>query len=174
MELCGRVTTREARMTGNGRTRPEEPDDGALTEVSRSTRMTKKATFLAAYARCGNLTEAAAEAGITRHAHNAWLRDDDLYRRGFAAACQEASDALEAEARRRALHGVEEDVYHQGRVVGTRRVYSDALLMFLLSRAPLSDGHPAGGGSRMAPPDVQLHAEINELLKRRPANGHHG
>lgn len=161
-------------MTGNGRERPDEPHAGALTEVSRSTRMSKKATFLAAYARCGNFTEAAAEAGITRHSHHTWLRDDDLYRRGFAAACQEASDALEAEARRRALHGVEEDVYHQGRVVGSRRVYSDALLVFLLSRASFSEGHPSGGGSRVAPPDVQLHAEIDELLKRRPANGHHG
>ncbi|MCB2077979.1 MAG: hypothetical protein KDE55_09815 [Novosphingobium sp.] len=37
----------------------------------------------------------------------------------------------------RALHGVEVPVYHFGAVVGTRRVYNDRLLMFLLrNRAP--------------------------------------
>ena len=32
----------------------------------------------------------------------------------------------------RALNGVEEPVYHRGELVGTRRVYNDRLLMFLL------------------------------------------
>ncbi|HEX2275207.1 MAG TPA: hypothetical protein VHG90_15170, partial [Acidimicrobiales bacterium] len=78
-----------------------------------------------------------------------------------------------AEARRRALHGVEEDVYHDGRVVGTRRVYSDALLMFLLSRGPSPGSSTSPGAHRLPPPDVYLQAEINDLLSRRPANGRH-
>jgi hypothetical protein len=158
-------------MTGKD---PEPPDNGhddAFAAVGDSRRPRTKAAFLAAYAREGNVTAAAAATGIKRQTHQSWLEDDDLYRRKFAAAGDEATDALEAEARRRALHGVEEDVYHEGRVVGTRRVYSDPLLMFLLSRArsPLPPASP--GGHRPPPPDGSLQAEINDLLNGRPANG---
>lgn len=40
--------------------------------------------------------------------------------------------SLEAEARRRAMDGVDEPVYHKGEVVGHVRKYSDTLLIFLL------------------------------------------
>ncbi len=43
-----------------------------------------------------------------------------------------AVETLEAEARRRALEGVEENVYYQGAVIGRTRKYSDTMLMFLL------------------------------------------
>ena len=39
---------------------------------------------------------------------------------------------IEAEARRRAVDGVDEPVYYQGKEVGTVRRYSDVLLIFLL------------------------------------------
>lgn len=46
-------------------------------------------------------------------------------------------DSIEAEAHRRAVQGVEEDVFYQGGVVGTKTVYSDALLTTVLkSRRP--------------------------------------
>ncbi len=157
------------------RARDREPDvvgERAVTAVGDSRPPRTKAAFLAAYALSGNVSEAAAAVGIKRQTHQAWLEDDHLYRHKFAAARDEAIDALEAEARRRALHGVEEDVYHEGRVVGTRRVYSDVLLMFLLSRAPSPDGSPSAA-HRLAAPDVHLQAEINDLLNRRPANGRH-
>ena len=41
-------------------------------------------------------------------------------------------DELEAEARRRAVQGVRQPVFHQGKVVGHIRKYSDLLLIFLL------------------------------------------
>ena len=47
-------------------------------------------------------------------------------------AREEAADTLEAEARRRAIEGVEEPVFHKGQRVGTVRKYSDLLLIFLL------------------------------------------
>ena len=158
-------------MTANDREPPDAARDGAVTVVGASAPPRTKAAFLAAYARGGNVSEAATAAGIKRQAHQMWLQDDHLYRRRFAAACQDARDALEAEARRRALHGVEEDVYHEGRVVGTRRVYSDALLMFLLARVP-SDGSSPGPDHCVPPPDLHLQAEIDDLLTRLPANGH--
>lgn len=160
-------------MNRNDRDPADSGYDDALTAVGDSRRPRTKAAFLAAYAREGNVTAAAAAAGIRRQTHESWLEDDHLYRSKFAAACEEAADALEAEARRRALHGVEEDVYHDGRVVGTRRVYSDALLMFLLSRGPSPGSSTSSGAHRLPPPDVYLQAEINDLLSRRPANGRH-
>jgi hypothetical protein len=39
---------------------------------------------------------------------------------------------LEAEARRRAVQGWDEPVFHQGRKVGTIRKYSDRMLEILL------------------------------------------
>jgi hypothetical protein len=160
-------------MTGNDREPPGTGPHEALAAVGDSRRPRTKAAFLAAYAREGNVTAAAAAVGIKRQTHQSWLEDDHLYRCRFAAACEEATDVLEAEARRRALHGVEEDVYHEGRVVGTRRVYSDVLLMFLLSRGPAAGNSPSPGAHRLPPPDAHLQAEIDELLSRRPANGRH-
>lgn len=88
--------------------------------------------FLAALSVHGVLSRAAQEAGVDRV--TVWRhRESDPE---FAKACQEAidlaTDALETEARRRAIEGVVEDVYHQGVVVGQRRNYSDQLLALLL------------------------------------------
>ena len=47
----------------------------------------------------------------------------------------EACDALEAEARRRAVEGVRKPIYCQGEICGTVREYSDTLLFFLLKGA---------------------------------------
>ena len=45
---------------------------------------------------------------------------------------EDAHDALESEARRRAVEGVPMPVYYNGKVCGTVRKYSDFLLMFLM------------------------------------------
>ncbi|MEO2091324.1 MAG: terminase [Gemmataceae bacterium] len=54
------------------------------------------------------------------------------FRRAWEAAIEEATDALEAEARRRAVDGVPTPVFHAGVQVGTVTRYSDALLARLL------------------------------------------
>ena len=70
--------------------------------------------FLAALRECGVMSRAAAAVGIDRV--TAWRRQHSDPE--FAQACKEAisiaTDALEAEARRRALVGVEEPVIYQG------------------------------------------------------------
>lgn len=47
-------------------------------------------------------------------------------------ALADGVECLVQEAKRRAVHGVEEDVYYKGEVVGQKRVYSDSLLQTLL------------------------------------------
>lgn len=54
------------------------------------------------------------------------------FRKAWEAALKLGVQRLEDIAMDRALHGVEVPVYHFGQIVGTRRVYNDALLMFLL------------------------------------------
>lgn len=56
--------------------------------------------------------------------------------RAFAEAMtrakEEADDRLETEALRRAVEGVDEPVFHKGKVCGKVRRYSDGLLQALL------------------------------------------
>jgi len=92
----------------------------------------KKRAFLAAYALTGNIGEAAKAADIHRQTHNKWLEADPVYAAAFVQAKEDAGDALETEARRRAVEGVEEPVFYKGDEVATVRKYSDVLLIFLL------------------------------------------
>lgn len=94
----------------------------------------KQRAFLAAYARTGNIAAAARAAKCHRSAHYEWL-NDPAYAEAFLAAQEEAVEALELEARRRAEKGVVKPVYYQGEVCGTVREYSDTLLIFLLKAA---------------------------------------
>jgi hypothetical protein len=89
---------------------------------------------LAAYARTGNIAAAARAAKCHRSQHYEWLHDP-AYAEAFLAAQEEAVEALELEARRRAEKGVVKPVYYQGEVCGTVREYSDTLLIFLLKAA---------------------------------------
>ena len=69
---------------------------------------------------------------IGRRTHYDWLAHDDEYARRFAEADVVAIDKLEEEARRRALAGVNEPVFYQGKIVGHVARKSDTLLIFLL------------------------------------------
>ena len=65
----------------------------------------KQRAFLAAYAKCGNITQAAEVSNVGRRTHYNWMESDPGYVAAFRDACDEAIDVLEAEARRRALAG---------------------------------------------------------------------
>jgi hypothetical protein len=59
------------------------------------------------------------------------------FRKAWHAALALGVQRLEDVAMDRALNGIEVPVYHFGAVIGTRRVYNDRLLMFMLrNRAP--------------------------------------
>jgi hypothetical protein len=92
----------------------------------------KRAAFLSALADCGNVADAARQAGIARNALYLWKRDDPAFAADWEAALAAGGDNLEEEAIRRARDGWDEPVWYQGKQVGTVRKYSDTLLIFLL------------------------------------------
>lgn len=103
----------------------------------------KRAAFLAAYAECGNITEAARRAGIDRTSHYRWIQEPD-YADAFRAAEEQAVEMLEREARRRAIEGLRKKKFDRnGNPIidpetGEQYVeheYSDTLLIFLLKGA---------------------------------------
>lgn len=89
--------------------------------------------FLSALAESGVLAHAAAAAGVDRVTVYRARQDDPTFDAACQDAIEEATDKLVQEARRRALEGVEEPVYQGGALVGTKRVYSDALMGKLLA-----------------------------------------
>ena len=129
-----------------GRTRSR-----ASEAVARQRRQTR---FLKAFAEHATVSSGAAVVGIGRRTHYDWLEKDEAYAARFADADADVTEALEAEARRRAQVGVEEPVYYQGKVVGQTRRFSDLLLIFLLKarrpevyreRVDHTHGKPGGG-----------------------------
>lgn len=90
--------------------------------------------FLDALEETGNVREAADKAGIGRNSVYLWRRDDEGFRKAWDARVASYGDMLEAEAFRRAFHGVDKPVYQQGVMVGTVREYSDGLLARMLVR----------------------------------------
>jgi hypothetical protein len=95
----------------------------------------KRSAFLAAYRETGNIKLACQAARVSRSSHYRWLQNPD-YAKEFDEAKKDAGDVLEAEARRRAVDGWEEQVgWYKGQAGGTLRRYSDTLLIFLLKGA---------------------------------------
>lgn len=65
------------------------------------------------------------------------IRSDDDWKQRWEDAIEIGNDAVRNEIYRRGMKGVLEPVYHEGRVVGRKRKYSDNLLMFYAkSRMP--------------------------------------
>ena len=95
-------------------------------------RQRKQSAFLAAFAEHATVAAAAKVADVGRRTHYDWLEADEAYAARFTDVEEGVTEALEAEARRRAQHGVDEPVHYQGKKVDTIRRYSDTLLIFLL------------------------------------------
>jgi hypothetical protein len=98
----------------------------------------RRIAFLRALASSGNVSSALAMANVPRATAYTRRSTDPAFARCWAEAMEEATDALEAEARRRAVEGVQEPlivggklVERNGQVVMLRR-YSDQLLIVLL------------------------------------------
>ncbi|GAJ29958.1 hypothetical protein KOE73_07705 [Acidomonas methanolica] len=99
-----------------------------------------KRIFLDHLALTANVTASARVAGVERGTIYHWRDADPVFAAGWADALEAATDALEAEARRRAVEGVEEPILSGGKVVADpatgnplmRRRYSDGLMRVLL------------------------------------------
>lgn len=88
--------------------------------------------FLASLESTGLVHTAATVAGISMYELQQQRILDPALEAAMDEAMQRFNDTLEAEAIRRARDGVERDVWYKGSVVGTERVYSDALMAKLL------------------------------------------
>ena len=88
--------------------------------------------FLKAYANTLNLTRAAEQAHVDRHAHARWYRKNKQYAAAFERRKKLAGQYLETEAITRAGEGWCEDVYYQGEVCGQVRRFDSGLMQFLL------------------------------------------
>jgi len=106
-----------------------EGSDESLNDVRRRI---KKAALLAHFSENGNITAAARHVGVKRTTHYIWLEKDKEYAAEFKKAQRAARDALESEAIRRAVYGVDEPVHYKGERIDTIKKYSDTLLIVLL------------------------------------------
>lgn len=92
----------------------------------------KRAKFLAELAQTGNATLSAKLVGLSKARAYVLRKEDAEFSAAWDDAISESADLLEAEARRRAVTGVEKPVYQGGKLVGHVQEYSDTLLIFLL------------------------------------------
>ena len=94
--------------------------------------LAKKAAFLEAYAKIGSIGAAAKKTKISRRSHFRWMKSDPAYAAAFSVAEDRAIEAMELEARRRAVKGTVKPVFYKGTRCGGIREFSDVLLIFLL------------------------------------------
>lgn len=86
---------------------------------------------------CGDLHEAARAVGVSPNFVHQWMKDDEKAAERLREAQLVGYGGLESAAIQRAVHGVAEDVYYKGMVVGEKIVRSDGLLGKLLeARVP--------------------------------------
>lgn len=88
--------------------------------------------FLAILRRRANVSEAAAAIGVGRTAIYSWRASNQQFASAWDDAIEDAVDELEAEAWRRAVHGVDRPITWKGEITGTAKEYSDRLLECLL------------------------------------------
>ncbi|MBF0434622.1 MAG: helix-turn-helix domain-containing protein [Magnetococcales bacterium] len=110
-------------------------NSAVITKQNRLATKGKKARVLEALSKGWTHTKAAEFAGCHRPHINYWRKSDPAFAQAFQEALEAGADVLEDAAFTRAVEGVIEDVYHQGRVVGQRVAYSDDMLKFLLAAA---------------------------------------
>jgi len=85
----------------------------------------------------GDMHKAARRCGVSPQFLFQWMKDDPETAARVEEAQRVGYAGLESVAIQRAVHGVEEDVYYKGVVVGTKVNYSDSLLGKLLeARVP--------------------------------------
>jgi hypothetical protein len=90
------------------------------------------APFLERLAQIRNVRDAAEHVGIHRQTAYDALARDPRFAEAFAWAKDESRDRVEGVAWSKALDGWEEDVWFDGEVVGTKRVYDAAMLRLIL------------------------------------------
>ncbi|WJY18088.1 hypothetical protein QQS45_10705 [Alteriqipengyuania flavescens] len=110
--------------------------------------------FIALLAETGTVRDACRRMGAGEH-HIYKLRahpEGASFARAWEAALDLGVRRVEDTLMDRAINGVEVPVYHRGEIVGTRRVFNDRLLMFVLAqRMPEKYGKGAGHSGTLGP-----------------------
>lgn len=91
-----------------------------------------KPLFLSTLQATGIVRLAAKAANIDKSTAYDHKKSDKAFEAQWVEAVEDSIELLEAEARRRALHGTDKPVFQGGKQVGTIREYSDTLAIFLL------------------------------------------
>jgi hypothetical protein len=104
----------------------------AMSTVGTALTKKKRRLFIDALANSGNVSLACKHAVVSRCGVYKLKSRSKEFEREWKDAIDQAVSILEEEARRRALNGVDEPVFHGGKVCGVVRKYSDVLLIFLL------------------------------------------
>jgi hypothetical protein len=94
----------------------------------------RKALFLEDLAARGNVRAACARVGLSREAAYRLRRREPLFARGWGAALQLARDSVAETYDDRAFDGIEEEVWHRGELVGTRRRNDTRLMLAHMAR----------------------------------------
>ena len=130
--------------------------------------------FLQHLAGSGNVSASAEAAGLSRSTFYALRKNDEDFAATWADAVETATDALEAEARRRAVEGYEEYVtckdglvMHDGQPVMQRR-HSDSLLALLLRAHRPDKFRDRSSVEHSGPGGKELAATINLTISGQP------
>lgn len=98
---------------------------------TKYTPLKKELAFLEALEHCGNVVKSCQISGVSRRAAYDWRGADPEFAKKWEKALDRGTDALEDEAVRRAVDGVDKPVYMGGKFLKIKE-YSDTLLIFLL------------------------------------------
>ena len=90
--------------------------------------------FLEYYQKRYSIRSAARLAGVSPTTVRNARKTDTSFARSYDHAHDNVVDKLENSAMRRAIHGYRVPVYHKGKLIGTKRSYSDALTIFMLKK----------------------------------------
>ena len=159
-----------------------EPDD-----LFDGVEQAKKRAYLMAFSEMGSVCRSAKAAGITRVTAWNWEQvegpEGDAYRKALAVARRLASEALETEARRRAVEGLRRLRFDKGVPIidpetgepYIEHEYSDLLLIFLMKgampekyreRASIEHSGPGGGPIEIIEAVVTNREQAIDLLPR--------
>ena len=109
---------------------PDPTPNDPATDATRRARACE--VFLRELATSANVTGSAMAAGVHRATVYRWREEDAAFAAAWDDAVEQATDALEAEMRRRAFEGCLRPVFQGGVKVGEIREYSDRLAEVLL------------------------------------------
>ncbi|MDL2268203.1 hypothetical protein LJC46_09530 [Desulfovibrio sp. OttesenSCG-928-G15] len=124
-------------------------------------------SFLTRLAESGNVSLAADEASLDRVSLFALREEDPCFAGQWEKAREIGFDAMEDEARSRALTGWEEEVWYKGEQCGTSRKYSATLLGLILKK----DKTGEQAGARPSPAPMNPADVMAELLRMQEEGG---